>query len=58
MDSINLPPINVSGVRAIDTFDLVIDTTTLHASISPRRVRVILPIRPKTSALVPPDSLP
>jgi YbbR domain-containing protein len=58
MDSINLPPINVSGVRAIDTFDLVIDTTTLHASISPRRVRVILPMRPKGSALVPVDSLP
>ena len=55
MDSIDLPAINVSGVRAVDTFEVVIDTTTLGASITPRRVRVILPIRPKAAVL--PDTL-
>jgi YbbR domain-containing protein len=44
MDSIRLPPIDLRGVRSYDTLDLTIDTTGTGLIITPRTVRVVVPI--------------
>lgn len=61
VDSIRLPPIDLSGVRTYDTLDLTIDTTGTGLIISPRTVRVFVPVRPVASdsaLLVPQVQLP
>lgn len=45
VDSIRLPPIDLSSVRTYDTLDLTIDTTGTGLIISPRTVRVFVPVR-------------
>lgn len=44
MDSVRLPPIDLRGVRSYDTLDLTIDTTGTGLIISPRTVRVFVPV--------------
>ncbi|MBR9990826.1 MAG: hypothetical protein KFH98_13780 [Gemmatimonadetes bacterium] len=46
MDSVRLPPIDLRGVRSYDTVDLTIDTTGTGLIISPRTVRVFVPVGP------------
>jgi YbbR domain-containing protein len=46
IDSIRLPPIDLTQRTATDTFTLVIDTTGMGVIMTPREVRVIVPIRP------------
>lgn len=46
MDSVRLPPIDLRGVRGYDTLDLTIDTTGSGLIISPRTVRVFVPVGP------------
>lgn len=46
MDSVRLPPIDLRGVRSYDTLDLTIDTTGTGLIISPRTVRVLVPVGP------------
>jgi hypothetical protein len=60
IDSIRLPPIDLSGVRTYDTLDLTIDTTGTGLIISPRTVRVFVPVRPiaSDSALLEPQVRP
>jgi YbbR domain-containing protein len=55
MDSIRLPPIDLRGVRTYDTLDLTIDTTGTGLIISPRTVRVFVPVGPVVAdtAVVP-----
>lgn len=57
VDSIRLPPIDLSGVRTYDTLDLTIDTTGTGLIISPRTVRVFVPVRSTAadSALLAPQ---
>jgi YbbR domain-containing protein len=46
IDSLRLPPIDLRDRRALDTLELTIDTTGTGLIISPRTVRVVVPIRP------------
>jgi hypothetical protein len=46
IDSIRLPPIDLTQRTATDTFLLAIDTTGLGVIMTPREVRVIVPIGP------------
>lgn len=46
IDSLRLPPIDLREFRGPDTLELTIDTAGTSLVISPRTVRVILPIRP------------
>jgi YbbR domain-containing protein len=46
MDSVRLPPIDLRGIRSYDTVDLTIDTTGTGLIISPRTVRVFVPVGP------------
>jgi YbbR domain-containing protein len=45
-DTLRLPPIDVRDLRGGDTLDITIDTTGTGLIISPRTVRVVVPIRP------------
>lgn len=57
IDSIRLPPIDVSEFSATDTLRLAIDTTGLGFTVTPREVMVIVPVRPirgDTTATRPP----
>jgi YbbR domain-containing protein len=46
VDTLRLPPIDLGDRRTLDTMQLSIDTTGTGLVISPRTVRVIVPIRP------------
>lgn len=46
MDSVRLPPIDLRSVRTYDTLDLTIDTTGTGLVISPRTIRVFVPVGP------------
>jgi YbbR domain-containing protein len=46
IDSLRLPPIELRERRGVDTLELTIDTTGTGLIISPRTVRVIVPVRP------------
>ena len=46
VDSLRLPPIDLREHRGPDTLTVAIDTTGLGLIISPRTVRVIVPVRP------------
>jgi YbbR domain-containing protein len=46
IDSLRLPPIELGDRRSLDTLELTIDTTDTGLIISPRTVRVVVPIRP------------
>jgi YbbR domain-containing protein len=46
IDSLRLPPIDLRDRRSLDTLELTIDTTGTGLIISPRTVRVVVPIRP------------
>lgn len=46
IDSLRLPPIDLREHRSQDTLELTIDTVGTSLIISPRTVRVILPMRP------------
>ena len=53
LDSARLPPIDLRSVRTYDTLVLTIDTTGTGLVISPRTVRVVVPVRrvaPDTAA--------
>jgi YbbR domain-containing protein len=55
IDSLRLPPIDVRDRRSQDTLVMSIDTTGTGIIISPRTVRVVIPIRPILSdQLLPP----
>jgi YbbR domain-containing protein len=54
MDSVRLPPIDLRGVRSYDTLDLTIDTTGTGLIISPRTVRVFVPVGPVVSDTITP----
>lgn len=45
IDSLRLPPIDLRDRRVLDTLELTIDTTGTGLIISPRTVRVVVPIR-------------
>ncbi|MEO5511377.1 MAG: YbbR-like domain-containing protein [Longimicrobiales bacterium] len=45
MDTVDLPAIDLAGRRVSETVELMIDTTGLGVTVSPRRVRVALPVR-------------
>jgi YbbR domain-containing protein len=51
LDTLQLENIDLSGLRADDTVRLTIDTTGLGATITPRRVRVVVPVRPQQTLL-------
>lgn len=57
IDSIRLPPIDITQRTTTDTFELAIDTTGLGVIVTPREVRVIVLIGPivqdTTSAALP-----
>lgn len=53
VDSLRLPIIDLSERSAYDTVEVTIDTTGTGLIISPRTVRVILPLRPADSTLFP-----
>jgi YbbR domain-containing protein len=55
LDSVRLPPIDLRSVRTIDTLELTIDTTGSGLVISPRTVRVFVPVGPVATdtALLP-----
>ena len=53
IDSLRLPPIDLRDRRALDTIELTIDTTGTGLIISPRTVRVVVPIRPILSDSTP-----
>ena len=46
MDSVRLPPIDLRSVRTYDTLELTIDTIGSGLIISPRTVRVFVPVGP------------
>lgn len=54
LDSVRLPPIDLSQFTATDTQIVAIDTTGLGLSFTPRQVRLIILIRP---AFSPPDTV-
>lgn len=58
IDSLRLPPIDVRDRRALDTLQLTIDTTGTGLIISPRTVRVVVPIRPILSDTAPIPLMP
>jgi len=49
IDSLRLPVIDLAQRRRTDSVELTVDTTGTGLIISPRRVRVIVPIRPALS---------
>lgn len=49
MDSVRLPPIDLRAIRAYDTLELTIDTTGTGLIVSPRTVRVFVPVGPVMS---------
>lgn len=49
VDSLRLPPIDLRERRALDTVDVTIDTVGTGLIISPRQVRVRIPIEPVLS---------
>jgi YbbR domain-containing protein len=44
IDSVRLPPIDLSGLSATDTFVVAVDTTGLGVLVSPAQARVIIPV--------------
>jgi len=46
IDTLRLPPIDLRDRRALDTLEVTIDTTGTGLIISPRTVRVVVPLRP------------
>ena len=52
MDSVRLPPIDLRAVRTYDTLELTIDTTGTGLIVSPRTVRVFVPVGPVTNDAV------
>jgi YbbR domain-containing protein len=46
IDSLRLAPIDLGDLRGEDTLQLTIDTTGTGLIISPRNVRVLIPVRP------------
>lgn len=46
IDSLRLPPIDLRDRHGLDTLDITIDTTGTGLILSPRTVRVIVPVRP------------
>lgn len=46
IDSLRLPPIDLRERRDMDTLTLTVDTTGTGVVISPRTVRVVVPVRP------------
>jgi YbbR domain-containing protein len=46
VDTLRLPPIDLRDRRGMDTLQLTIDTTGTGLMISPRSIRVIVPVRP------------
>jgi YbbR domain-containing protein len=53
VDTLRLPPIDLRDRRGVDTLDLTIDTVGTGLIISPRTVRVIIPVRPILTDTVP-----
>ena len=51
LDTIKLPPIDISGLTAPETVSVTIDTAALGVSVTPRRVRIVVPVRAKTPLL-------
>ena len=51
VDSLRLPYIDLTGRTDTDTLDVTIDTTGTGLILSPRTVRVILPIAPATDSM-------
>jgi YbbR domain-containing protein len=63
MDSVRLPPIDLRSVRSSDTLELTIDTIGSGLIISPRTVRVFVPVGPiaadtAVTPIVPRESRP
>jgi YbbR domain-containing protein len=58
MDSLRLPPIDLRSVRAYDTLELAIDTTGTGLLISPRTVRVFVPVGAVVSDTAPTPIVP
>jgi YbbR domain-containing protein len=56
IDSLRLPPIDMRDRRGMDTLELTIDTVGTGLIISPRTVRVIVPVRPILSDTLSPIS--
>jgi hypothetical protein len=54
MDTLDLDDIDVSGLTADDTVTLTIDTAAIGANITPRRVRIVVPIRRRLALPLPP----
>jgi YbbR domain-containing protein len=46
VDTLRLPPINLGERRGIDTLEMTIDTTGTGLIVSPRTIRVVVPVRP------------
>lgn len=46
VDSVRLPPIDVSELSATDTVRLAVDTTGLGFTVTPREIMVVVPVRP------------
>jgi YbbR domain-containing protein len=58
VDSLRLPVINLRDLRGVDTLELTLDTTGTGLIISPRTVRVIMPVRPILTDTVSPIGSP
>lgn len=58
IDSLRLPPIEMRDRRTYDTLELTIDTTGTGLVISPRTVRVFVPVRPVDRDSVVADTAP
>ena len=57
IDSLRLPPVDLSRRTGTDTVPLAIDTTGLGIAITPREVRLIVPIRPIVPDTATTDSI-
>jgi hypothetical protein len=51
MDTITLPPIDIGRITGYDTTEITIDTVGTGVMVSPRRVRVIVPMHPMPPAV-------
>jgi YbbR domain-containing protein len=51
MDTLDLRPIDLGSLRQTETMEVMIDTTGLGVTVSPRRVRVALPVRAATRSV-------
>jgi YbbR domain-containing protein len=45
MDTLRLPAVDISALAAYDTTEIMIDTTGMGVTVSPRRIRVIVPVQ-------------